>query len=387
MKIDPSKSAVQNLLALIDASNPSAPTLPNEVTVGNLQTGSYANGGDTKVTLTGKGPQGTYANFVGSVDVTYKRLTLAAEAAAPAGAINVPYGASSATILASIASQLGFLPSEISFVSPPTAPGTLPGTNTATIQSSGSFLYEDGTTPISLAWASQAYQDVVLSDAPYAYWPLTDASGTVATDVSGNLRHGAYQGAVTLGSATLVPNTAKKYTKLPGASTAYVDVTAAKSFCSGSAWSIECWVNVTSYAQQNIASSAQGVTLLSNVNTSSPAVGLDWTLSSSQSNKFWYWPANLQDKYSAANAIPATGAVSHIVLTFSSGTLSIYLNGALVGSAITGATAPSATSFLQIGAPSWTGGAMNGLIGEVALYTTALSAARVLAHYNAGHNS
>lgn len=152
MKIDPTKSALQNLLALIDASNPSAPNLPNEVTVSNLRTGSFANGGDTEVTLTGTGPQGSTANFTGTVDVTYKRLTLADEAAVPAGPVPMTLGTSAADALAAIENYFGFVPAEITangFV-----PATTAGTQTVTLSSSGSYLYEDGTTDVSVNWSS-----------------------------------------------------------------------------------------------------------------------------------------------------------------------------------------------------------------------------------------
>lgn len=45
---------------------------------------------------------------------------------------------------------------------------------------------------------------------------------------------------------------------------------------------------------------------------------------------------------------------------------------------------PTIQDGLQIGTIGWTTGAMNGLIGEVALYDKALSAQRVRAHYSAG---
>ena len=152
MQIDPTKSALVNLLALIDASNPSAPNLPSEVTAGTPVAGSYPNGGDTKVTLTGTGPQGSYANFQGSVDVTYKRLTLAAEAANPAGPVSILVGTSQSAALAAVVQYFGFVPSEI------TAPSFTPlgsaGSQTVTLQASGSLIYEDGTTDVTINWTT-----------------------------------------------------------------------------------------------------------------------------------------------------------------------------------------------------------------------------------------
>lgn len=44
-------------------------------------------------------------------------------------------------------------------------------------------------------------ESTILSYAPYAYWPLDDASGTTARDASGNGHDGAYAGAYTLAVA------------------------------------------------------------------------------------------------------------------------------------------------------------------------------------------
>jgi hypothetical protein len=152
MQIDPTKSAIQNLLALVDGSNPSAPNLPNEVTVSGITTGSFANGTDTKVTLTGTGPQGNYANFTGSVDVTYKRLTLATEAASPTGPVSLSLGTSKDAALATVAQYFGFIPTEIS--APSFTPQGAAGNQTVTLQASGSLIYEDGSTDITINWTS-----------------------------------------------------------------------------------------------------------------------------------------------------------------------------------------------------------------------------------------
>lgn len=51
---------------------------------------------------------------------------------------------------------------------------------------------QTATSAQSVAVAGASYDDVVLSDAPIGYWKLDEASGTVATDSSGNGRHGSY---------------------------------------------------------------------------------------------------------------------------------------------------------------------------------------------------
>jgi len=71
---------------------------------------------------------------------------------------------------------------------------TLPGTAlsaTTTIEIAGMY-YASDVPAISL-------EASILSFGPIAYWKLDEVSGTVATDASGNARHGAYANSPTLG--------------------------------------------------------------------------------------------------------------------------------------------------------------------------------------------
>lgn len=150
MKIDPTKSALENLLLLVDAANPSGPTQAAQVTYKNLQAATLAGDpvANTSVELDGVSSQG----FTGSQTFYYGRLALADEAASPTGSVNVPNGSTAAQILALVANYYGFIPAEISWQTDPVAPGTLPGDTTATIQCSGSLVYLDGTATVNLHW-------------------------------------------------------------------------------------------------------------------------------------------------------------------------------------------------------------------------------------------
>jgi hypothetical protein len=211
MKIDPSKSAIQNLLLLIDASNPNAPNLPNEVTVSNLTSGSFPNGGDTKVTLTGTGPHGSTVNFGGSVDVTYKRLTLAAEAALPAGPINLTLnmGLTAAQVIAQAVTYFGFIASEVS--APGYAVPTTAGTQTLTLQASGSYVYEDGSTGVQLNWTPPKTAMLLHFDGANLATTTTDAAGNTMimtnsqlSTVSKKFGTASYQGNSTSASVSCV---------------------------------------------------------------------------------------------------------------------------------------------------------------------------------------
>jgi hypothetical protein len=233
-----------------------------------------------------------------------------------------------------------------------------------------------------------SYSATVLADAPYAYYRLSETSGTVAADSSGNNRNGVYTGALTLASAPLLTSANSKYVSFPGSNSAYVDVTAAKNFCAGTQWTVEAWVNVASYATKGgYTGSAGGPSIITDVGdtgSTTPATGFELSLLTFGNTQqgYYYWPKDNLSSASTATPLPVVGTVAHLVFTYNAGTLSMYKNGVLIQT-FTGATAATIRTFLRIGATSWVGGPMNGLIGEVALYTTALSLARIQAHYNA----
>ena len=76
---------------------------------------------------------------------------------------------------------------------------------------------------------------------------------------------------------------------------------------------------------------------------------------------------------------PIAGIPSHVVATSFRGAMTVYLNGSSIGTASLGSQAVA-----DAGQPVYVGNGFNGLVGEVALYSGALSAARVLKHFNVG---
>jgi Concanavalin A-like lectin/glucanases superfamily/Alpha-L-arabinofuranosidase B, catalytic len=227
------------------------------------------------------------------------------------------------------------------------------------------------------------YRGVVLADAPYAYWPLTETGGTVAVDVSGNGRNGTYVGPVSLAAAQLLPSTSQRYLTLSGGGSDYVDVSVAAGFYSSTTWSIECWVCIASYAQPNLSNpngTFPGVTFL--VGDPQGGEGICWT---GKTTALLYRSGSYASS-NFVNAAPVLNALTHIVLVFNgSGSHgALYINGQLVTSSIGLNISPSAVfSPLAIGMQNYWCGAMNGPIGEVAVYAYALTAQQIATHYAA----
>lgn len=55
--------------------------------------------------------------------------------------------------------------------------------------------------PATQCIGNQNYQQAVLADSPYIYWRMNEVAGTDMVDSSGNGRHGTYSGGFTLGAA------------------------------------------------------------------------------------------------------------------------------------------------------------------------------------------
>ncbi|BDD79826.1 hypothetical protein [Burkholderia phage FLC9] len=302
MQIDPSKSAVQNLLALVDASNPSAPNLPSEVTVSNLTSGSYANGADTKVTLTGTGPQGQTANFTGSVDVTYKRLALAAEAVVPSTPPTISVWSSKPTALAAILAYYGYVASEVT--APSMTIPTTAGADTVSLQASGSLIYEDGSTNVNVNWQRKTILLMHFDGG------ITDAAGhtTANTGTAGYTNASAK-----FGSGSFTTAAVNAYTSITDATDLHL---------TSGEWTIEFWLNPTNVTQdtQLIDKTAGARTDFANrawveLNATALALKVDGTSSATLIGSGYI-----------------TTGWQHIAIVQHAGTLTIYRNGVSVGS-------------------------------------------------------
>jgi len=201
MQIDPSKSAMQNLLNLIDSAsgNSAGPTNPNQVTYQNLQAATLEGdaAANTSVELVGVTDNG----FTGNQTYYYGRLDPAAEVTSPTSHAVVPAGTTDApTILGIVANHYGFIESEISWVSTPTKPSTMssdPTTSTPVVQTSNSLIYLDGQANINLDW--QASTVALL----HFDGDVTDQRGHTATNVGSNTWASSNSGPIKFGTDAL----------------------------------------------------------------------------------------------------------------------------------------------------------------------------------------
>lgn len=214
------------------------------------------------------------------------------------------------------------------------------------------------------------YSTTILSNLPVAYWRLGEHSGTSAADASGNARAGAYSG-VALGLPGAIAGDSDT-SALFGASGASV---AAPVLPLMSNWTVEAWVYPTA------------------AQTGTPYIVCDRF---SVSGINFGLVVNLSAGTCAASALYYNGSIintgqtelslnawTHVAGTYDGSNLRLYVNGSL-SQALASTTAPASGGVAtDIGIRKSPGDTFLGLIDEVAVYNSALSASRILAHYSA----
>lgn len=249
------------------------------------------------------------------------------------------------------------------------------------------------TTTPSIPGGAADYAAAVLADSPRAYYRLAESSGTNADDSSTNNSDATYNGsgitysvAGAISGNTAISMNGATWIDLPNG---VLDIPT-----SSSAKSTECWFKTT--ANDACLIGGRGATdtpvwdLAIGKNGASQDNGKLTLLIRDDANEgigvLW------------STATYNDGQWHHVVATFdASDNMRLYADGALVAGPTNYPTASGFTfsTFARIGEDLYhgTSGAgnlitpLNGSIDEVSIYDTELSAARVLAHYQAGTGS
>ena len=222
------------------------------------------------------------------------------------------------------------------------------------------------------------YVETVLQDKPVAFWQLNETSGTVAADSSGNGYNGTYEGGFTLaalanpsgiGGSGVKFNGSTGYVLTPLPTTAIASVT------------LEAWINFDGL------SSASGPFLqLGAANEGGYGVGVGSSAAYTQAGTELMGLYSTKTWNPSGALIPTSGwHLCHMVIT-ATGTSIFYIDGEQVGTnSNSSVLAPSGNGYL---AQAYGGGSgdnfFGGALSNVAIYNSILSAARILAHYNAG---
>lgn len=224
-----------------------------------------------------------------------------------------------------------------------------------------------GSTMSAVPSFPRCYSNDVVTDNPLSYWRLNESSGTAAADAVG-ANTGTYVGSPTLGASGALADATLKAVTLSGSSQ-YISVPDAASLDTGDVMTLELWVKRTTLGTLQV---------LVDKGTSS------YRLQLSTADTVQLTRAGTVIATSTV-ALSDTTQFHHVVATKNGATVKIYINGVDRTGAVSNQTLLDSPDPLRIGTASPT--AANhaaAAVDEVAVYGSALSPARVLAHFASG---
>lgn len=213
------------------------------------------------------------------------------------------------------------------------------------------------------------YADVILADGPVAYYRLNEASGN-PQDSSTSANHATSTGG-TPGyrqpGLLREPDTSMRFDGL----TEWVGVPDHLTLDLGDTFTLEAWIRtdraIRAGENWGIVSKGSGAYYMRVYET-----GQLELLRSGVADIVW------------SDVAVDDGQVHHVVATKSGATVKLYVDGVDETGAVTDSTCVNNTAGLTVGGGSTSVELFLGLLDEVAVYPTALSAARVQMHYAAG---
>ncbi|MFO1000538.1 MAG: LamG-like jellyroll fold domain-containing protein [Planctomycetaceae bacterium] len=220
--------------------------------------------------------------------------------------------------------------------------------------------------------ANGTYATSVLANSPVAYWRLGDPPSVA--DRSGNSLSGSRLGGTFAQPGALADdsNTSVRFST----SGQGILVPDNPLLTPGTSATFEAWVKpdfVATGAYQNLLSKY-----------SYTGLGTEYELLISPTGQFYFGKSGGGVLVSAAPAV--AGAWQHVAVTVNNGNVAFYINGVVGGMGTVASGFVNSAAPIQIGTTSNRPYQFNGQIDEIAIYSTALSATRILAHYKAGTN-
>ncbi len=235
------------------------------------------------------------------------------------------------------------------------------------------------------------YGAAVLEDTPLAYWRLGEASGGVAHDYAGGF-DGAFR-QTTLGRpgfSAVDSDTAAAFSGT-GSYVGAIDGRAINFEGNNNlTFTLEAWVNGTAVAGRVTTILAKGT------GDSGGAANEQFALDVSEDGMFRFFVRDAGDNaYEAEAGVGPDGTWHHLVGVYDgpSGLLYLYVDGDVAASSTTPSAGVRASSF-EVSIGSRRSGVapefdltFEGTIDEVAIYNTALTPERIVAHYGASYGS
>jgi len=227
------------------------------------------------------------------------------------------------------------------------------------------------TSPTPPTTPTTAYGKRIVADGPGLYWPLSDAAGSSAADLSGNGDLGTFSTTgVTYQTASPVESATGTGITLSGG-----DVISTQAEQAPGVYSEELWFKTTSTGGGVLATYEGADYAQDRVVYMTSAGQLEFGV--------WTGVTNAIESSSAYN----DGKWHFVVATQGSDGMHLYVDGKLVASGAT-TTAQSYVGYWQLGGitntgwPNRTAGAFSGSISDAALFTSELTAAQIQTEYS-----
>ena len=221
--------------------------------------------------------------------------------------------------------------------------------------------------------SSNPYPAQVDADGAQPYWRLGETTGTSFASSIGSYT-GTWTGSPTLGVTGALNSDTNKAVTLNGSSQ-YGTVTSASQLSKTNNFSIELWLK----RSKNAASQAVlGKPLTTTTKSENYGIWLD------TSNKVRFEVGNGTNSQTVTSAAAVDTNWHHIVATFASGSLKLYLDGSLSASATASfSTTATNSSTLDVGRAG-TSNYYGGSLDEIAIYGSALTATQIADHHTKG---
>lgn len=217
-----------------------------------------------------------------------------------------------------------------------------------------------------------SYSSEILADNPVGYWRLQETSGTTVADSGPNALNGSYANTPTLGVAGPLVGVVSRAVSFDRSQGENASVPDAAPLDTGDVVTVEAWVKRNA--------------ILNAVEWWATKGSDSWIVAFTSENRL------LWRKASVGNIVTSTVQITdldfhHVVFTKNASTNSIYVDGVDRTGSVNNRTLTNNSTRLYWASDmtgNIPGGYANVTLAECALYKTALSAARVKAHYDAG---
>jgi hypothetical protein len=231
------------------------------------------------------------------------------------------------------------------------------------------------------AAARSTYADAVLASNPFSYWRFEEMTGAAATDASGNDRAGKYEdliafyldgpstdGHADAGKINRAAHFAGGRVRLPGDGL-------------GQTYSVELWLeNALPTGERLVTGYAFSRGRAGDKHAQGEHLGIGGT--HAQAGKLIFFNGNELNEIVAGQTALEPKVWHHVVLVRDGEKVRLYLNGRLDGGATAKRGLPDTAHELFIGGRNDNFANFEGKLDEIAVYSRALSAEEIAAHFN-----